>query len=347
MKYFAYLLQYCAEWSIFNQEHGMEKTIKINKAIQAARMYYYQGMTSGAIAREMNLSRSSISRLINFAKENGYVDIRILDPVEQPMMLEKEIIDHYPVQKVHVVPVPEIAGEAEWLERDAQFTAKYLNSLFDSNMIMGIAWGTTLSAISRYLQPKVTYNSQIVQLNGAGNTKTMGIEYASEIIMHFATCYQARAHLFPVPTFFDYASTKNALWKERSIQRILQLQEEADLLLFSIGAVNAGVPSHVYAGGYLEESDLQAIRRNQIIGDIATVFFREDGSFENIELNQRSSGPNLNIFQKKHSVCVVSGLAKVRGLHAALRGRFIKELIVDEPTARELSKFRNESENRI
>jgi DNA-binding transcriptional regulator LsrR (DeoR family) len=317
----------------------MEKTVKINNAIRAARMYYYQGMTSGAIAREMNLSRSTVSRLISFAKEEGYVDIRILDPIEQPLVLEKEILDHYPLQKVHVVPVPEIVGEAEWLERAAQFAAKYLNTLFDSNMILGVAWGTTLSAISRYLQPKATHNSQIVQLNGAGNTKSMGIEYASEIIMRFAASFQARAHLFPVPTFFDYASTKDALWKERSIQRILQLQEKADLLLFSIGAVNAGVPSHVYAGGYLEENDLQAIRRDQIIGDIATVFFREDGSFENIALNQRTSGPNLGLFRKKHSVCVVSGLAKVKGLHAALQGEFIKELIVDEPTARALSEY--------
>jgi DNA-binding transcriptional regulator LsrR (DeoR family) len=316
----------------------MDKNVKINNAIRAARMYFYQGMTSAAIAREMDLSRSSVSRLISYAKENGYVDIRILDPIEQPLVLEKEILDHYPVQKVHVVPVPEIVGEAEWLERVAQYTAKCLNTLFDSNMILGVAWGTTLSAISRYLLPKATHNSQIVQLNGAGNTRTMGIEYASEIIMRFAASYQARAHLFPVPTFFDYASTKNALWKERSIQRILQLQEKADLLLFSIGAVNAGVPSHVYAGGYLEERDLDEIKKYRIVGDIATVFFREDGSFENISLNRRTSGPNLNLFREKHGVCVVSGLAKVKGLHAAMLGGLVKELILDEPTARALTE---------
>jgi DNA-binding transcriptional regulator LsrR (DeoR family) len=316
----------------------MDKNVKINNAIRAARMYFYQGMTSAAIAREMDLSRSSVSRLISYAKENGYVDIRILDPIEQPLVLEKEILDHYPVQKVHVVPVPEIVGEAEWLERVAQYTAKCLNTLFDSNMILGVAWGTTLSAISRYLLPKATHNSQIVQLNGAGNTRTMGIEYASEIIMRFAASYQARAHLFPVPTFFDYASTKNALWKERSIQRILQLQEQADLLLFSIGAVNAGVPSHVYAGGYLEERDLDEIKKYRIVGDIATVFFREDGSFENISLNRRTSGPNLNLFREKHGVCVVSGLAKVKGLHAAMLGGLVKELILDEPTARALTE---------
>ena len=35
------------------------------------------------------------------------------------------------------------------------------------------------SAVASHLQPKATHDSQIIQLNGAGNTKSMGIEYAS------------------------------------------------------------------------------------------------------------------------------------------------------------------------
>jgi DNA-binding transcriptional regulator LsrR (DeoR family) len=164
----------------------------------------------------------------------------------------------------------------------------------------------------------------------------MGIEYASEIIDRFAQNYQATANLFPVPTFFDFASTKQALWKERSIRRLLDLQNQADLLLYSIGAVNAGVPSHVYSAGYMERPDLNELKRLDLVGDIATVFFRGDGSFNGIPLNERTSGPGLELFQRKHGICVVSGTAKVRGLAAALKGRLIKELIIDEPTARNL-----------
>ena len=182
------------------------------------------------------------------------------------------------MEKIHVVPVPDIAGEAVWLDLVAQYAANHLNTVIGSDMILGIAWGTTLSAISRHLLKKSTHNLQIVQLNGAGNTQSTGINYASEILMRFAENYQARAHLFPVPTFFDYPETKQALWRERSIKRILNLQERADVLLYSIGAVSAGIPSHVYSGGYLEERDYQELKRENIIGDIATVFFREDGS---------------------------------------------------------------------
>ena len=309
---------------------------KISNAIRAARMYYYQNLTTSVIAKEMHVSRSTVSRLLTYARSSGLVNIQIVEPAELPDKLAKSILERYKIDKVHVVPVPEIAGEAEWLERVAQYTANYLNTIFDSNMILGIAWGTTLTAISKHLLRKTTHNSQIVQLNGAGNTQSMGIEYASEIIMRFSENYRARAHLFPVPTFFDYAETKQALWKEGSIRRILDLQSKADVLLYSIGAVNAGIPSHVYSGGYLSDPDYQVLEQHKIAGDIATVFFKEDGSFQNIPLNKRTSGPNLDLFRSKFGICVVSGLAKVKGLHAALKGKLMSELIVDEPTARAL-----------
>lgn len=314
----------------------MQDTEKITEAIRVARMYYTHNMTTESIARELNLSRSTVSRLLTFARQEGLVSIHITDPNEHPQLLEKKIVDEFKIKRAHVVPVSDRLGEVEWLERVAQYTANYLNTVFTSNMILGIAWGTTNSAVARHMLPKATHNSQIVQLNGAGNTQTTGIEYASEIIMRFAQNYSAQAHLFPVPTFFDKVATKRAMWEEGSIKRILDLQSKTDLLLYSIGAVDAGIPSHVYSGGYLKKSDYQELNAGNIAGDIATVFFREDGSFQDIPLNERSSGPNLRLFQTRPGICVISGLAKVRGLHAALRGRLLTELIVDEPTARKL-----------
>ncbi|MBT3241202.1 MAG: sugar-binding transcriptional regulator [Chloroflexi bacterium] len=309
---------------------------KTTNSINVARMYYYQNMTTDAIAKEMKVSRSTISRMLTYAREEGLVNIQIVDPRDIPSQLEAAILDVFELKGVHVVPVPEVVGEAEWLERVAQYTANYLNTIFESNMVLGIAWGTTMTAVSRHLLRKTTHNSQVVQLNGAGNTQSMGIDYASQIIMRFSENYRARAHLFPVPTFFDFPETKSALWREASIQRILDLQSRTDLLLYSIGAVNAGIPSHVYSGGYLAETNYKELEKYKIAGDIATVFFKEDGSFDNIPLNRRASGPSLQLFREKYGVCVVSGLAKVRGLNAALRGKLMSELIIDEPTARAL-----------
>jgi deoxyribonucleoside regulator len=311
---------------------------KKEEAVNVARMYFYQGMKTEAIARKMHVSRSTISRLLDYAKTNGLVDIRVIDPHEQPQRLEKYFVEQFNLKSAHVISVPEMAGEAMWLECVAQYTASYLNTKFDSRMVLGIAWGTTLTAVSKHLLPKTTYDSHIVQLNGAGNIRTTGIEYAGEIITRFAQNYQAHVHLFPVPTYFDYPETKQMLWRESSIKRILDLINNCDLLLYSIGSVNAGIPSHVHSAGYLNSKDYLELKKYNIAGDIATVFFREDGSSDGIPFNARASGPNLELFQKKYGICVVSGLAKIDGLHAALKGNLMRELIIDEPTARQFAK---------
>ena len=302
-------------------------------------MYYYQGMTTEAIAREMNFSRPKVSRLLNHARQSGMVEIKIVNAQTSVTPLEKAISNRFGLSHVHVVPAPELMGEMVWLERVARYTANYLNSTLESGNTLALAWGTTISGIADNLVPKHIPDVTIVQLNGSGNTYIPDNRYAANILEKFAENYGAECMLFPVPTFFDYRETKESLWRERSIRKIIQLQQQADILLYSIGAVDAGVPSHVYSSGYLDPEDEGMLEREGVVGDLATVFFREDGSYEDIPINKRASGPPLELYkQVPRALCVVSGRAKVRGLHAALKAGYMSELIVDEPTARLLCK---------
>ena len=229
---------------------------------------------------------------------------------------------------------PETATELETLDQVARFSARLLNTLFDSDMILGIAWGTTVNAVSKHLVAKATTGSQVVQLNGAGNTRTTGIDYASQIVHRFGAAYGTRVQQFPVPTLFDYPETKLALWRERSIQRVLDLQRRADVVVFGVGAVEGGVPSHVYSAGYLERRDFTAMKQAGVVGDVATVFFRLDGSHDGISLNDRTSGPDLALLRKvRHRMCVVAGENKLMGLRGALAAGLVSELVIDEVSA--------------
>ncbi|MEM6428598.1 MAG: sugar-binding transcriptional regulator [Deinococcota bacterium] len=312
----------------------LEQDVLIRDALRVAKMYYYQDLTTPEIAQVLGLSRPKVSRLLSFAKDKGLVEVKIHDPNVHKLGLERDIQDRFELASVQVVHTPAHFAPRERLDLVAKFGARYLNTFIEDSRVLGLAWGTTLSAISSHLVPRACSSLDIVQLNGSGNTHNISNTYASEIMVRFANNYAARAHLLPVPTFFDYPETKAALWRERSLQRVTRLQDEADTLLFSIGAVSAGVPSKVYSSEYLEDTDWQGLAAQGVVGDIATVFFRADGSYADIEVNQRSSGPELELFrQARHSVCVVSGEGKVRGLHAALQGRYIRHLILDDVTA--------------
>ena len=289
-----------------------------------------------AIAQELHTSRSSVSRLLSHARETGLVDIQIHSPAESAGQLAAAIWERYGVT-AHLVPMPDHTSEVDRLERVAMSAARLLGRFFDSNMTLGIAWGSTISAVSRHLVPKALTGAEIVQLNGAGNTRTTGIIYASEILHRFGGAYGAHVQQFPVPAFFDDPVTKQALWRERSMRRVLAVQEGMHVALFGVGSPFAEVPSHVYIGGYLDPDDYRSLGRDRVVGDVATIFYRDDGSWRDIALNARASGPGLDLLRRTaRRVCVVAGLSKLPSLRGALAARLVTDLVIDEPLARAL-----------
>ncbi|MBN9179842.1 MAG: helix-turn-helix domain-containing protein, partial [Microbacterium sp.] len=299
----------------------------------AAHLYYVQHQTMDAIARELHTSRSTVSRLLSHARETGIVDIRVRSPRAASRRIEAEIQERFRLT-AHVAPVPQVVSEADRLERVAATAAGLLGDFVDSNQIIGVAWGSTMAAMSRHLVPRPTQNTVVVQLNGSGNTQTSGLLYASEILQRFAAAFDARVEQFPVPAFFDHAQTRSAVWRERSTRRLLDLQRSMNLVVFSVGAADAGVPSHVYSGGYLDAADLAALRRDGVAGDVATVFYRADGSSTGIVMNERSTGPTFATLRRTpRRLCVVAGEAKVAALRGAIAADLVTDLVVDEPTA--------------
>ncbi|MBN9154146.1 MAG: helix-turn-helix domain-containing protein [Microbacterium sp.] len=302
----------------------------------AAHLYYVQHQTMDAIARELHTSRSTVSRLLSHARETGIVDIRVRSPRAASRRIEAEIQERFRLT-AHVAPVPQVVSEADRLERVAATAAGLLGDFVDSNQIIGVAWGSTMAAMSRHLVPRPTQNTVVVQLNGSGNTQTSGLLYASEILQRFAAAFDARVEQFPVPAFFDHAQTRSAVWRERSTRRLLDLQRSMNLVVFSVGAADAGVPSHVYSGGYLDAADLAALRRDGVAGDVATVFYRADGSSTGIVMNERSTGPTFATLRRTpRRLCVVAGEAKVAALRGAIAAGLVTDLVVDEPTAHAL-----------
>lgn len=313
------------------------KQEQLESALHAAQMYYYQNLPMKTIAAELKVSHSTVSRLLSWARSQGLIEIRINDIRGRADTLEESIKLHFKIQHVQIVPVPEIAGEHAWQERVAKVTANTLNQVIESGMILGVAWGGTINLVAANLTPKSLVGVQVVQLNGGEIVTNPSVNHAGGLVSQFANNFEGKAHLFPVPTFFDYPETKQALWRERSIQQVLDLHRQADILLFTIGSSQGQMMSATYMGNYLRENDFAEMAQEGVVGDIANIMIRQDGSYTGIPLNERACGPNLELFrQAGRSICVVSGYNKLAGLRAALAGGYVTDLILDEPTAHKL-----------
>jgi len=307
---------------------------QFDDGLKVARMYYHLGLTTTEIAKQLGVARPTISRLLSWARASGLVEFRIVDHRDRQLSLESRLEQAFGVDDVKIVPQHPDSTVVARQQAVASFTAHLLNSLVTAGTSISLAWGTTISMLAAKLIPKPLPDVNVIQMNGSGNSG-LGITYAADIVAAFAENYNAHAHLMPIPAYFDDPKTKEAMFAERTIARTRALASAADIALFSIGVPDAD--SYVYKAGYVEQDELDSLRQQGVVGDIATMFFRADGSHDDIALNGRSSGPSLTaLANHRHSICLVAGSDKIEGVRGALRGRFFNTLVIDEPSAEAL-----------
>jgi DNA-binding transcriptional regulator LsrR (DeoR family) len=297
-------------------------------------MYYLQGETMETIARHLGVSRSSVSRLLAYARESGLVRISVAPAPGERGTLAGELNQIFGIHTT-VVRVRDFDTGVNRLDNVAKVAAERFLDMIEPGNVIGIAWGNTTAEITRHMPPVEVEDTTVVQLNGAASASGTGVRYIDTTISQAADALGANMVHFPVPAFFDYEETKKAMWRERSVRTVVDLIERADVALFGVGAFGGDIPSHVYSAGYLEESDIAEVRREGVVGDICTILIREDGSYSDMAINHRASGPTPELLKTiPRRLCVVAGEAKAIPLIGALRAGVVTDLVVDDRTAR-------------
>ena len=335
------------------------------RAYEAASMYYVQGETMEVIAHHLRVSRSTVSRLLARARQEGVVRVTLVQPGGAGS-LEGRMTQAFGV-RTHIVPVREGTTEIHRLQQVASVAAAHMVDLIEAlaeqagnggpqvqdpagsggegsvqgrgsgGVVVGVAWGTTMSEVSAALPSRSVPGLTVVQLNGASDPVREGPS-AGEVLSRMRLSLGARTISFPVPAFFDPVATRAAMWSERSVKRVLAVTRRASLAVFGVGALdalNGALPSQVYEGGHLTARDQAVLRRQNVVGDVCTVLLRSDGSWRDVTLNARATGPTpAQLARIPRRLCVAAGTGKARALLAALRARTATDLIVDDATAR-------------
>ncbi len=305
---------------------------KDKTAITAAKLYYQSGYNQSEIAKELNLSRPSVSRLLQYAKDNGFVRIEIFDPIEDQSQLAKRIKTVFNLKDACIANAP-IEDEDDIKKYIGQRGAVYLNKIVQDGDIIGVGWGTTMHSLAHALIPHPLNNALVVQLEG-GITLAAGETYANEILERFAKNYDAAAQYLPLPVIFDSKIVKDMVYKDRHIRRVLDLGRNATIALFSVGTVRD--TALFFRLGYADKEEKEYIKTHAV-GDICSRFFDKNGVISNDELNDRTVGIDLDSLRhKEYSILLSGGAAKVASIRAALKGGYANILITDQFTAKRL-----------
>lgn len=176
-------------------------------AISAAKLYYQSDFSQADIAQELQISRPSVSRLLQYAKDQGFVRIEIFDPIEDQSHLSRKLAHAYELKRVIIANAP-IENEEDIKRYIGRKGAEYLSSVVKDGDIIGVGWGTTMHYLSHSLTPHELKGAQIVQLEG-GITLSASETYATEILERFASNYKTVAQSLPLPVLFDSKEVRN------------------------------------------------------------------------------------------------------------------------------------------
>lgn len=331
------------------------------RAYEAASMYYAQGETMEVIARHLGCSRSSVSRLLARARREGIVRIELVRPGGAGSL--EEAFERELGVRAQIVPVREGTTEIHRLQQVAAVAATRLVEMTVAMVqglgrdetdgagapggvgapapvlgaaapVLGAAWGTTMSEVVAALPERGVPGLTVVQLNGASDPADDGPS-AGDMLAGLGRALGARTMSFPVPAFFDQVATRQAMWSERSVKRVLAVARSAGVAAFGVGSLDGPLPSQVYASGRLTRADQAIARREGVVGDVCTVLLRADGTWGDIDLNARATGPTpVQLARIPRRLCTVAGVGKARACLAALRAHAATDLVVDDATAR-------------
>ena len=303
---------------------------KKNKVVEAAKLYYLLDYTQHEIAKKLGVSRPTVSRMLQTAKKEGIVQIKIIDMEENVSDLEKAIEKKYNLKKAVIAPVPQYEDHIIKTTLGLK-AAEYLDTIVKDNDIIGVTWGTTLYHVAVELKKKEVNNIKIVQLKG-GISHSETNTYVSEILYLFGKAFRTTPLHLPLPAIVDQVVVKQAMMEDRHIKKIIETGKEANIALFTCGPIKS--ESLLFKLGSFTNEDLEMLY-SKAVGDICSRFFDQNGQICNNSLNERTLGIDLSeLREKEYSILVAGGDQKVDSIHAALKGEYANVLVTDQYTAR-------------
>ncbi|MGC8778579.1 MAG: sugar-binding transcriptional regulator [Candidatus Caldatribacteriaceae bacterium] len=292
-------------------------------------LYFEKELSQQEIASRFGVSKMTISRILQRAKDLGVVEIRIQKPFETNEVLEKAIREKFDIKRVHVV-VPKETKEAitSFLGR---FWAFQMNLTLSRGTILGVGVGRTVAEVVNHLLPMKLDNVEVVQLLGGLTDVTQ--ENPFSIVQELCRKLKARGTYLA-----SLATVENKLWRDQLLYQtpngvaLYKQWGRCQQAIFGIGALDGGtlLGSHL-----VTEEEMREIREKGGVGDVLGHAFDARGRFLSTRLEERLVSIPVDILCKiPERVAIGGGVFKARAIQGLLRTRVVTTLVTDEECAR-------------
>jgi len=296
-----------------------------------AEAYYCQGQTQDQIAKQENISRPHVSRLLTKARKCGIVTIHVEFPeyVRQHLLCE-QLCDALKLRNVLLSPMPAQTDSRSISQTIAQTAADALPELLSDCRNIGIGWGYTVYKTSKLLPPVLSSKAQsFVPLVGITDEDSPYFQ-TNVIVNRFAEQFGGTSKFTSVPAIRESRIEMDGFALEGYL-RLQRQWEKLDAAVIGLGDC-PGIGLTLLSVGNVEYRNL--VEQSGAVGDILAHFFFRDGSLLDTSAHfQQSSLPPHSIRNIETVICIAGGSKKVDPLLAAAQNGFYNTLITDPQTA--------------
>ncbi len=302
--------------------------------MQVAKLYYFEQLTQAEIGRKLDTSRSTVSRLLQEARDKGIVKITIEYPWERDEELEQALQATFGLRDARVL-VAYDQPDDEVRKGMGLLAAEYLDQIFQDDMIVAVSNGRSIASVVEQVKPSRPVKMTVVQLIGAldsGNPLLDG----PDMVRDLAEAYGAKYRYMNAPLLVEDIRTRDYLMQEPYVQETLAMARRANVAILGVGHLSGEYLGTIWRG-YLTTEDIAWLQNQGGVGHMCAQHFDIHGTLLDVELNRRVIGMGISALRNIDTVVAIAGgEEKTLAILGAIRGNYLDVLITDDQAAQKM-----------
>ncbi|WP_088810147.1 MULTISPECIES: sugar-binding transcriptional regulator [Listeria] len=309
---------------------------KLDLLRQIAYKYYIEEKSQETIGRELDIYRTSVSRMLKQAKASGIVEIKIHDFDEQIYELETALQETFNLKHVRIARTEPHFSSKEKDENLAQIASLSIKNMIKPHETVGVAWGETLgNAIAQIDNRRKTMATFVPIVGGPSHIHSRF--HVNTLVYELARKLGGTSLFVNATVVQETAELKNGIVHSQYFQELKSKWAKLDVALVGIGGLLSEKTSKWR--DLLSPEDYAELRLREACGDSCCNFFDKDGKVLHGPLYERTISIGL---ENLSAVPTVLGVArskrKSRAIYAMLKKGYINALVTDDETAKLILK---------
>ncbi len=307
---------------------ALAQDYKHDLKVKAAYYYYKKDRKLADIAETLGVSRVTLNKLLQEAREEGIVRIDIIDRENVTGVLELEELAKERFGLKNIMIAQPVSNDYHDVARMA---ARMVDSMMFDGIKISLTWGATLELLVDYLTgSNFIKDIEVYTLLGAQGSIGMQMQ-PNTIAQNLLKKYKGTGYVMNAPFMCETAEAARCIMNDASFTSIVKKAGESDLTLVGIGPTPSTAASRSKMRYDVET--LKELKSSNVCGDICSNFYDIYGNISDNPLCSRFVKVSMDEIKKhKNVVGIASGDHKIASILGALNGGCLDTLITDQST---------------